>query len=888
MTNEFPKKLDPKSFEDRIYQNWEENWHFKPLETKTWNSFFIPMPPPNVTWVLHLWHALTNTLEDIMARYHRKKGDSTIFLPWTDHAWIATQVKVEKLLKEKENLSRVELWREKFLEKVWDFKKESHSTIVSQIRKTWASCDWSNERFTLDEGLSKRVSDGFVELYNRGLIYKWEYMVNYSPALDTVISDEEVVYKEEKSKLYYITYFVSGSDKEVVVATTRPETLLWDVAVAVNPKDKEYKKLLKAGKKLILPIVNSEIPLVWDEMVDMEFWTWAVKITPAHDKNDFEVAKRHNLPLNKIVVDKTWKMTAAAWIFEGQDYKTARKNIVELLKAKGNLHKIEDYTHKVAYCDRSWSKVETIVTPQWFVKSSEIIKKVMKWYKKKEFEIIPSRFEKTFEDWFEKMWDWCISRQLWWGHQIPVYYHNETWEILVTSDDMSKNTDYTRDNDVLDTWFSSAMWPFSTLDFDINSQDQSEMFKRFYPAWMLETGHDIILFWCIRMLMFGYEFTWQTPFKKIYLHGLVRDKNWTKMSKSLWNGIDPLDMIEKHWADALRMTLSIWNTPWNDLKFDEDNVINNKAFINKIWNATRFAHSNIVSENDSINTDISAIEANLIENYEDLMPHEKWILSKLRNVADLNTKAQENYTFSEAWLELQNFTKNLFCDYYIEEFKLTKEDSKYGKDVITYVLYHILNLWHPFIPFVTQELYERLGFEWNLINIPWSEVKISEDKTIEKEKELVLDIIKNIRNIRAESGVLPSKTVSLIFVTKGKNKTILEKFESIISWIVKSSETLIQDKKPENDDDYSYWVIKAWVEIYVDTSNAINFDEEIKRINDQILDTKDYIWIISKKLLNESFVKNAPAHLVRAESEKKEKAEQKLAKLEEKLNKISR
>ncbi len=890
MTNiEFPKKYTPKDFEDKLYKNWEENGSFLPKEWKTKKSFYIPMPPPNVTSKLHIWHSSMLTLEDIMTRYHRMIGDTTLLLPGTDHAWISTQVKVEEQLakewKNKHNISR-----EEFLEACWDWTKNYWGQIQNQFRKMWTSCDWSKEKFTMNEDMNVSVTKAFVDLYNKWLIYKWEYMVNYDPVLDTVVSDQEVIYKEEKSKLYHITYFVSGSDNEVIVATTRPETLLWDVAVAVHPKDKRYKKLLKAGKKLILPIVNKEIPLIADEMVDMEFGTWAVKITPAHDANDFEVGKRHDLPLNKVVLGKDWNMTEIAGIFAGQNYRVARENIVELLKAKGNLVKIEDHTSKVWYGERSHAKIETIISTQWFVKIDPIVKKVIKWYKAKEFEIIPKRYNKVFEDWIYNLRDWCISRQLLWWHQIPVWYWPD-WEMFCAqNEELAKETarwhygeDKTlvRDKDALDTWFSSWLWPFSALGYDIDSNEQNDLIKKFYPAQVLETGHDIIFFWVIRMLLFWYEFTGETPFKTIYLHGLVRDKLGRKMSKSLWNWTDPLDMIDKYGTDALRLTLSIWNTPWNDLKFDEENVENNMFFVNKLWNASRFVGTNI----DVIRTDIDKLETEIKANYNDLMFHEKWILSRIKHLSDLVTESMENYDFSEAGIELQSFTKNEFCDYYIEEFKLTKDVSKYGTNVITYVINKLLKLWHPYIPFVTEEIYQKLWFEWELISADWWYVAIDRNLDIERDNKLVLDIIREIRSIRADNNILPNKTIWIKIYAKAKNAEVISEVIDLIAGIVKSDDYTLVTKRPD-DANLAYWVIKAWVEVYVDTSNALDLDIEISRIKEQIADTKEYISLLDTKLLNEAFVNKAPEKLVRAEMEKKDQAKNKLEKLEEKLLKL--
>jgi len=892
MSNDFPKKYDPKSFESDIYSTWENSWAFKPREESlTWEQFFIPMPPPNVTAKLHIWHSIMLTLEDIMVRYHRMKWDSTLLLPGTDHAWIATQVKVEERLASK-GITKKDISREDFLKHCWEWNKEFGWQIQNQFRKMWTSCDWSKEKFTLDTDMNEKVNKSFVELYEKWLIYRGKYMVNYDPVLDTVISDQEVVSKEEKTKLYHITYFVSGTDNEVVVATTRPETLLWDVAVAVHPKDKRYKKLLKMKKKLILPIVNKEIPLIWDEMVDMEFGTWAVKITPAHDPNDFEVAKRHDLPLNKVVLGKDWKMTAIAWIFEGQDYKTARANIVELLRAKGNLVKIEDHTSMVWYWERTWAKIETIVSKQWFIKIDPIIKKVIKWYKAKDFEIIPNRFNKTFEDWIYNLRDWCISRQLYWWHRIPVWYWPDEEIFCAVSEEEAlkkaekhywKKVELKQDEDVLDTWYSSALWPFSTLGYEIWKDKQNDLVEKFYPASVLETGYDIMFFWVIRMLLFWYEFTGKTPFKKIYFHWLVRDKIGRKMSKSLWNWVDPIDMIEKYGTDALRLTLCVWNTPGNDLKFDEENVENNMFFINKLWNASRFVSVNL----GKVETDIKNIEKEISKNYDDLMLHEKWILSRIKYLSDLVTKSMETFNFSEAGQELQAFTKNEFCDYYIEEFKLTKEVSKHWDKVITYVLNNLLKLLHPYIPFVTEEIYQKIWFEDSLITAEWSNIWDFRDENVEKQKDLLIETIKEIRRLRADNSIMPNKTIWLKIYSTAKNIEIFKSNLDLIAWIVKADSYEVVDKKP-TDANLAYWVIKSGVEVYIDTSNALDIEKEAERLKAQIEDTMQYISILDKKLLNESFINKAPEKLVREEMDKKEQARDKLKKLQEKLENLKK
>ena len=884
--SDFPKKYDPKAFEKEIYDAWENKDLFKPQESKTGDTYYIPMPPPNVTSVLHVGHSVMLTLEDIMTRYHRMKGDATLLLPGTDHAGISTQVKVEERLAS-QGIDKSKMSREAFLDECWKWNTEFGGKIQDQFRKMWTSCDWSKEKFTLDPDMNDRVVKAFNLLYERGLIYQGEYMVNYDPVLKTVVSDQEVIHKEEQGKLYHITYFVSGSDAEVVVATTRPETMLGDVAVAVHPKDKRYKKFLKAGKKLILPIVNKEIPLIADEMCDMEFGTGAVKITPAHDANDFEVAKRHDLPLNHVVLGKDGRMTEVAGIFAGQDFLTARDNIVELLKTKGNLLKIEDHTAKVGYGERTGAKIETIISKQWFVKIEPIAKKVISGYKKKEYEIVPKRYNKVFEDWIFNLRDWCISRQLQWGHQIPVWYTPEG-EIIVAEnlEEAQKKAgewvSLTQDEDVLDTWFSSALWPFATLGYDMWGGEQPDLFKQFYPAQVLETGHDIIFFWVVRMLLFGYEFTGETPFKTVYLHGLVKDKIGRKMSKSLGNGVNPIDMIDTYGTDALRMTLAIWNTPGNDLKFDEENVKNNMIFINKLWNASRFVHGSTQVKDFNF----AKTQEKLIKNYDALMLHEKWILSKIAGLSELVTESMENYSFSEAGQELYTFTKNRFCDYYIEEFKLAKDTSKFGEDVILYSIHALLRLWHPYIPFVTEELYSKLGFDGDLIIADWPKIDLEVNKDVEKAHSLFVEVIKEVRKLRAENNIMPNKTIKLKIYAKNKNAEILSECLDLLSGIVKSEESEIIEKKL-SDPNLVYSVVKSGVEVYVDTANAIDVESETARLKEQILDTKQYISILDKKLLNESFVRNAPKDLVHAEMEKKQQATTKLEKLEEKMKSLS-
>ncbi|MDD2487092.1 MAG: valine--tRNA ligase [Candidatus Gracilibacteria bacterium] len=881
---EFSKKYNPSDFEKEIYKKWEDDNKFEPKKSKTGETFYIPMPPPNVTGNLHIGHSLTLTLEDIMVRYHRLKGDDTLWVPGTDHAGISTQTVVEKKLA-KEGIGRVQLGREKFLDEVWKWKDEYQKNITGQMRLMGASCDWSKERFTFDEGLNKTVEHVFCDMYNRGLIYKGEYMVNYSPALQTVVSDIEVIYKEEQTEMYYITYFISGSDNELTIATTRPETLLADQAIAVHPKDKRYKKFI--GRKVILPIVNKEIPIIGDESVEIEFGTGALKITPAHDSTDYQIGKKHNLKLDYRVIDANGYMTQDAGPFAGQDVKTARENIVELLKSKGNLLKKEPYVHKVGYCERTGCKIETIISTQWFVKSSELAKKVIEGYKKGDFVIIPDRFNKIFEDWIYNLRDWCISRQLWWGHQIPAYYDVKTGELVAVSQDEQGvykkfgKENVRRDEDVLDTWFSSALWPFSILDWD--PKNPSEMYKKYYPAQVLETGSDILFFWVTKMLLLGYDFTGETPFKTIYLNGLVLDEKGKKMSKSFGNVINPIEIIEKFSTDALRLSLVIGNTPGNNMNFSIDNVDNNQVFLNKFWNIFRFVFTNI----GEINEDYNDLEKTITKNYSSLLSHEKWILSRLKNVVESTTEGMEKYNFSVAGADLTSFTKDEFADFYIEEYKLTKETSKHGNAVLAYSTLTLLKLWHPYIPFVTEELYGKLTSGIYLIDNSWPNlIDIKKDSVVEEKMGILYDIIRAIRNIRADKGVKPSDFVDIIFKSPNDYKDFLVENDPIIKGLAKVKEISIIGKDGVIENEKLSFGVVSDIDIFVDLGVNLDAEEEKERLKIQIDDKKEYIKIIDHKLLNNEFVKNAPENIVRSEHEKKRQAQEQLEKLLIKFNSL--
>lgn len=879
---EFPKQYGPKEFEKALAIKWEEEGKFKPKESTTGKTFYLPIPPPNVTGNLHIGHALTLTMEDIMVRYHRMRGDSTLWVPGTDHAGIATQAKVEQKIN-KEGKTREGMGRSLFLDEVWKWKDEYAANINNQVRQMGASCDWSRERFTLDEGLNKNVEYTFVDLYKKGLLYRGEYMVNYSPVLGSVISDIEVDYKEEEGKLYYINYFISGSDNELQVATTRPETLLGDQAIAVNPKDKRFKKFI--GRSVILPIVNKEIPIIGDDMVDITFGTGAVKITPAHDATDFEVGKRHNLRLDYQVLDKNGYMTKEAWIFAWQDAETARANIVELLRAKGNLVKVEPYIHKVGYCSRWGCKVETIVSTQWFVKASELAKKVMVGYKKKEFEILPAKFNRDFENWMGNLRDWCVSRQLWWGHQIPAYFDVKTKELLeVTLDEESVYVKYGKENvyrdaDVLDTWFSAALWPYSILDW--TPKNPGELFNKFYPAQVLETGYDILFFWVIRMLLMGYEYTNQTPFKTIYLHGLVFDDTGRKMSKSWGNVIDPLDVIRDYSADALRLTCSIGNTPGNNLNFSIKNVENNSIFLNKLWNVTRFVHANI----GEITDDYTGLKSKIESSWTSFLPHEQWIVSRLKWIIDGVTTGMDDYLFSEAGQDLVSFTRDEFADFFIEEYKLTKATTENGRDVLAFTVLSLLKLWHPYIPFVTDELYARITDGKSLMDSEWATLNVTRNKKIEADTLVLFEAIRTIRNIRATKWVKPSDTVDVIVQAPKKSLQILEENEVIFLGLAKIKELSISKNKPENTD--LAYAVTGDMEFYITIPvYEGNKEEEIARLKEQIENRKEYLRTVDLKLLNADFVRNAPEKVVRMEQEKRSQAADQLKKFEEKLNSL--
>lgn len=886
--SEFNKKYNPKDFEKRLQDFWEDNWYFKPKPWKTGKTFYIPMPPPNVTGKLHLGHALTLSIQDTMIRYHRMLWDETLYVPWTDHAGISTQAVVEKKL-ESEWKSREKMWRDKFIKEVWKWKEEYEANIHAQTRVMWTSADWSKVRFTFDDDLNKLVEYTFVDLYKKELLYKWEYMVNYSPKLKTVISDAEVVYKDIDSKMYYITYFVAGTDKQLVIATTRPETLLADQAVAVNPKDKRFKKLI--WRDVILPLVNKRIPIIWDESVKMDFWTWALKITPAHDPVDFAIWKAHGLILDYEVITKDWFMNLNSELESGpslvwQDIDTARENIVEMLKSRWNLDRVEDYKQSVWFCERSWCRIQSVISTQWFVDAKKMSEKVINWYERWDFDFIPTKFRKTFEDWIFNLHEWCISRQLWWWHQIPAYYDKSTWELIwVTEDPTDLYKKYwkenvKRDEDVLDTWFSSALWPYSILDWD--EKNPWDLFKKFYKAQVLETGYDIMLFWVVRMLLFWYEYTWTTPFEKVYLHWLILAEDWSKMSKSKWNWIDPIDVIEKYSSDALRLAITIWNTPWNNFNFSMKKVEDNSMFLNKFWNLSRF----VLMNTWDITKDYNVLKTSIENNYDWLMTHEKWIISKLKELVDNVTESMEDFTFNEAAQSLKSFTKNSFADYYIEEYKLTKDISKYSDLVLQFCLLTLLKLWHPYAPHITEEIYNKVTNNKILIDSDWPDLNITRDILVETQMNFVTRVIKWIRIVRADAWVKPKDLTKLVIDVKDEEQEYLDNNKEILLGLSKCKDLdFCVTDGVINSTDYSLTV--EWsAKIYIKVWEFISAEDEINRLNLEIKDKKEYIRILDNKLLNPSFVANAPAKLVRIEQDKRSKAETELKALSESLDNI--
>ena len=855
---ELAKNYNPAEFEDRIYEEWCEKKYFAPDPDKKKPAFSIVIPPPNVTGQLHMGHALDQTLQDILVRTKRMQGYSTLWVPGTDHAGIATQIKVEEALRENEGLTRYDLGREKFLERVWDWKNQYGSRIISQLKKLGSSCDWSRERFTMDEGCSKAVREVFVNLYNKGLIYRGYRIINWCPRCLTALSDAEVEYTEQPGSFWHVRYPVKDSDEFVTVATTRPETMLGDTAVAVHPEDERYAHLV--GKTLILPLVNREIPVVADEYVEKDFGTGCVKITPAHDPNDFEVGKRHDLPIIKVMNDDATICDEFGGKYAGMDRYEARKALVSDLEAGGYLVKIEPCSHNVGTCYRCKTTVEPLTSDQWFVKMEPLAKPALEVVKSGEVKFEPERFSKIYINWMENCHDWCISRQLWWGHRIPAFYCQDCGHMEVSKTDISVcpkcGGKVEQESDVLDTWFSSALWPFSTMGWPEKTEDLA----RYYPTNVLVTGYDIIFFWVARMIFSAMEHMGEKPFSTVFIHGLVRDAKGRKMSKSLGNGIDPLKIIEQYGADALRFALATGNAPGNDMRFSDEKIESARNFANKLWNASRFVLMNLTESDEELLAPYSE---------DELAIEDKWILSKFNALAKTVNDNVDNYELGVALSEIYSFSWDTFCDWYIEMAKSRIFEggaaALTAKRVLVKVLTGILKLLHPYMPFITEEIYQALPHTDESIMI--SEYPAYDEglvyKSEEADVERIITSITAIRQRRAEMNVPPSKKAKLFVVTKYEDT--FKRAEKILLKLASTSELIITDEYTSDD---AVMIATDAGNLYIPLSEVIDFEKERARLAAEMKKNDSEIERIEKKLSNEGFVAKAPAAVIEGERAK--------------------
>ena len=876
-------KYNPKEFEEKLYKNWEEKEYFKPSMDKSKKPYCIMMPPPNVTGKLHMGHALDDTIQDVLIRTKRMQGYDCLWLPGSDHAAISTEMKVVQKLKA-EGKSKQELGREKFLEEAWDWTHEYGGIIQNQQRKLGCSCDWERNRFTFDDGMSDAVLEQFISLYNKGLIYKGKRMVNYCPSCKTSISDAEVEYKEEPSHLWHIRYKIAGSDGFVEVATTRPETMLGDTAVAVHPDDERYKNIV--GKKCILPIMNKEIPIIADEFVEKEFGTGCVKITPAHDMNDYQAGLRHNLEIIE-VFDENNKMKDLVPELKGMDIIEARKIIVEKLKEMGALVSTEDYTHNVAKCERCKSTIEPRISEQWFVSMKDLAKRAADSVRDGKTNFVPKRYEKQYFNWLDNIQDWCISRQLWWGHRIPAYYCDECKEITVSKVNPGKcskcgSSHIHQDEDTLDTWFSSALWPFSTLGWP---NTENEDFKRFYPTNVLVTGFDIITFWVSRMMTQGLEFTDVEPFKDVLIHGIIRDSQGRKMSKTLGNGVDPLDVIEKYGADALRFSVLSGTTMGNDIKYMPEKLEQASNFANKVWNAAKFVTMNLPSVQEIKEFEEKVIDKNTKAYNEEMLEIEdKWIINKLENLINEVTRNIENYDLGIAIDNIYSFIRDEFCDWYIEIAKTRLYSEEQAKKVqVSFVLVNVLGnalkLLHPFMPFMTSEIYEVLSEYIDNKELMISDWPKAQNIEFEKEAkiiEILKDIIVEIRNIRAKMNVHPSKKTELIFVTKYPNE--IKESKDFIMKLGFGENLLIKENSNEIEQNYIS-IVRDGIEVYIPQNGLVDLEEEAKRKEEEIKKIEFEIQRAEKMLANPGFVNKAPKEKVEEERLKLEKYKEMLEKM---------
>ena len=861
--NELPKVYSPQDFEDRIYQNWCDKGYFTPDVNNPAPAFTIVIPPPNVTGQLHMGHALDETLQDILVRYKRMQGFNTLWVPGTDHAGIATQIKVEEQLRVNEGLTRYDLGREAFLERVWDWKHQYGSRIISQLKKLGASCDWSRERFTMDEGCSRAVREVFVNLYDKGLIYRGNRIINWCPHCITALSDAEVEYSEQEGYFWHIKYPIKGEDGFVEVATTRPETMFGDTAVAVNPNDEATKHLI--GKTLILPIVGREIPVIADDYVEIGFGTGCVKITPAHDPNDFLVGQRHELEQIKVMNDDA-TMNGFAGKYEGMDRYECRKALVADLEAQGYLIKTVPHSHNVGACYRCGTTVEPLTSNQWFVKMAPLAEPALKVVHDGTVKFVPDRFSKTYVNWMENVHDWCISRQLWWGHRIPAFYCSDCGEMTVSKTDIDKcpkcGGKVQQENDVLDTWFSSALWPFSTLGFP----DKTADLEKYYPTSALVTGYDIIFFWVARMIFSGLEHTGKEPFNTVFIHGLVRDAQGRKMSKSLGNGIDPLEVIRKYGADALRYALATGNSPGNDMRFSDEKIEAARNFANKLWNASRFVRMNLT------------IDVVKLPNVDKLASEDKWILDEFNRLCATVTSSLDKYEVGVALASIYDFTWDVFCDWYIEltKARLNEKDTEgniTAQNVLAYVLTGTLKLLHPFMPFITEEIYQSLPHSDESIMI--SEYPKFNDALVFTEDSenmnRVIAAIKAIRARRNEMNVVPSRKAKVYIATKYTD-AFCESAKVFFVRLASASEVEIADSfEGVISADDAVQIITDSATVFLPLSDIIDTEKEITRLSGEEKKLIGEIERLEKKLSNEGFVAKAPAAVVDGEKAKLEK-----------------
>ncbi len=878
MARELPKVYEPKEVESSIYEMWEKGGYFHAEKDENKKPFTIVMPPPNVTGQLHMGHAMDATLQDTLIRFKRMQGYNALWIPGVDHAGIATQIKVEEVLR-KEGKTRYDLGREKFLERVWDWKRQYGNRIVEQQKKLGSSCDWERSRFTMDEGCSKAVREVFVSLYEKGLIYKGSRIINWCPHCATALSDAEVEYVDKPGHLWHLRYPLSDGSGDVIVATTRPETMLGDSGVAVNPADERYQSIV--GKTCILPLMNKEIPIVADDYVDMAFGTGCVKMTPAHDPNDFEVGLRHNLEVIR-VIDDNGKINALGGQYEGLDRYEARKKIVADLEEQGYLVKVEAHQHNVGTCYRCHNDVEPLISAQWFVKMEPLAKEAIRVVKEGETRFVPERFSKTYLNWMENVRDWCISRQLWWGHQIPAWYCADCGHVTVSREDAtacdkcgSKNIE--RDPDVLDTWFSSALWPFETLGWPEKTED----LDYFYPTDVLVTGYDIIFFWVARMIFSGCEHAKKPPFHTVLIHGLVRDDQGRKMSKSLGNGIDPLEIIEKYGCDALRMNMVTGNSPGNDMRFYTERCEAMRNFANKLWNASRYVLQNLEEG-----------AKNELPTLEKLEISDKWILSKLNTLIAEVTENLEKYELGIAVQKIYDFIWDCYCDWYIE---LTKarlygeepERKETARQVLVYVLDQFLRLLHPFMPFITEEIWQSIPHEGEaLIVAQWPKYEDAlAFPTEEAQMESVMNAIRAVRNRRAEMNVPPSKKTALYVVTSKPD--VFQEGRGFVERLAYAAEMTLCDTEPAGYEDM-VCCTTVDAKLYIPMGQLVDVAKELERIEKEIAKNQKNLMATESKLQNEKFTARAPESVVNAEREKAEKFRAFIAQLEESKEKLKK